>query len=90
MANQTSNQTGPEPGMEEQEGRIREVQALLRDMRYRSCDGQRNLAENEKTQAEKCKFVHRTHTSINVTPLNLIPFAATSLMMNPPNPKTVV
>lgn len=37
---------------------MREVQAMLREMRYRSCVGQKKLADKEKTEAEKCKFIH--------------------------------
>uniref|UniRef100_A0A8D3CPA0 Laminin subunit alpha-5 n=1 Tax=Scophthalmus maximus TaxID=52904 RepID=A0A8D3CPA0_SCOMX len=37
----------------ERERKMREVQAMLREMRYRSCVGQKKLADKEKTEAEK-------------------------------------
>ncbi|XP_047186725.1 laminin subunit alpha-5 isoform X2 [Scophthalmus maximus] len=53
-ANRSSlNDTGAEHDYEERERKMREVQAMLREMRYRSCVGQKKLADKEKTEAEK-------------------------------------
>ncbi|XP_067382208.1 laminin subunit alpha-5 isoform X2 [Channa argus] len=54
MANRSSqNDTGEKQDNDERERMMREVQAMLREMRYRSCAGQKKLAEKEKTEAEK-------------------------------------
>lgn len=57
MANQSLNETDGEQDGEEQQRKIEEVQAMLREMRYRSCVGQKKMADKEKSEAEKCKFV---------------------------------
>ncbi|XP_045913044.1 laminin subunit alpha-5 isoform X2 [Micropterus dolomieu] len=54
LANRSSlNNTEAEQDDEERERKMREVQAMLREMRYRSCVGQKKLADREKTEAEK-------------------------------------
>ncbi|KAM4737780.1 laminin subunit alpha-5 isoform 2-T2 [Anableps anableps] len=53
MANQSLNETEVDQNVEGQERKIREVQAMLREMRYRSCVGQKKLADKEKSEAEK-------------------------------------
>lgn len=59
MANRSSlNDTEAEQDDGERERKMREVQAMLREMRYRSCVGQKKVADREKTEAEKCKFIH--------------------------------
>lgn len=58
-ANRSSlNDTEAEQDVEERERKMREVQAMMREMRFRSCVGQKKLADKEKTAAEKCKFIH--------------------------------
>lgn len=66
MANRSSlNDTEADQDVGERERKMREVQAMLREMRYRSCVGQKKLADKEKAEAEKCKFIHsdETHTA---------------------------
>ncbi|TMS15950.1 Laminin subunit alpha-5 [Larimichthys crocea] len=59
MANRSShNDTEAEPDHESRQKKLREVQAMLREMRYRSCVGQKKVADKEKTEAEKCKLIH--------------------------------
>ncbi|XP_015258525.1 PREDICTED: laminin subunit alpha-5, partial [Cyprinodon variegatus] len=53
MANQSLNETDGEQDGEEQQRKIEEVQAMLREMRYRSCVGQKKMADKEKSEAEK-------------------------------------
>uniref|UniRef100_A0AAQ4S3F6 Laminin subunit alpha-5 n=1 Tax=Gasterosteus aculeatus aculeatus TaxID=481459 RepID=A0AAQ4S3F6_GASAC len=54
MANRTSlNDTEAEQDDGERERKMREVQAMLREMRYRSCVGQKRLADEEKTAAQE-------------------------------------
>lgn len=58
MANRSSlNITEAELEDEERERKMREVEAMLREMRYRSCVGQKKVAEKEKMEAGKRKFV---------------------------------
>lgn len=58
MANRTSlNDTEAEQDDGERERKMREVQAMLREMRYRSCVGQKRLADEEKTAAQECKVL---------------------------------
>ncbi|XP_070695085.1 laminin subunit alpha-5 [Pempheris klunzingeri] len=53
-ANRSSlNDTEAEEDIGEREKKMREVQAMLREMRYRSCVGQKKVAGKEKTEAEK-------------------------------------
>ncbi|XP_022051460.2 laminin subunit alpha-5 isoform X1 [Acanthochromis polyacanthus] len=47
------NETEADQDDEEKETKLREVQAMLREMRYRSCVGQKKMADKEKTEAEK-------------------------------------
>lgn len=59
MANRSlQNDTEVEQDEEERERMMREVQAMLREMRFRSCVGQKKVADKEKTQAEKREFIH--------------------------------
>ncbi|KAM6924368.1 laminin subunit alpha-5 [Xenentodon cancila] len=53
MANQTLNKTEAQQDIEDQAGKMKEAEALLREMRYRSCVGQRNQTDKEKTEADK-------------------------------------
>ncbi|XP_037333672.2 laminin subunit alpha-5 isoform X2 [Pungitius pungitius] len=54
MANRTSlNDTEAEYDNGDREKKMRDVQAMLREMRYRSCVGQKKLADKEKTAAQK-------------------------------------
>ncbi|XP_036961278.1 laminin subunit alpha-5 isoform X1 [Acanthopagrus latus] len=54
MANRSSlNKTEAEQDDDERERKMREVEAMLREMRYRSCVGQKKVANKEKTEAEK-------------------------------------
>lgn len=65
MANRSShNDTEAEPDHESREKKLREVQAMLREMRYRSCVGQKKVADKEKTEAEKCKFIHSDSNTV--------------------------
>ncbi|XP_053174071.1 laminin subunit alpha-5 [Scomber japonicus] len=53
-ANRSSvNDTEVTQDVAQRERMMREVQAMLREMRYRSCVGQKKLADKEKTEAEK-------------------------------------
>lgn len=55
MANRSlQNDTESDQDTEERERMLREVQAMLREMRDRSCVGQTKLAEKEKEAAKKC------------------------------------
>ncbi|XP_006810083.1 laminin subunit alpha-5-like, partial [Neolamprologus brichardi] len=47
------NETEAEEDGEERERKMREVQAMLREMRHRSCTGQMKMADKEKAEAEK-------------------------------------
>lgn len=59
MANRSSlNNTEEEQEEDERERMMREAQVMLREMRFRSCAGQKKVADKEKTEAEKCKFKH--------------------------------
>lgn len=59
MANRSLlNETDTDQDDDEREKIIREVQAMLREMRYRSCVGQKKLAEKEKMEAENCEFLY--------------------------------
>lgn len=49
------NDTEVEQDLGEREEKMREVEAMLREMRNRSSAGQRGVAEREKAEAEKCK-----------------------------------
>ncbi|XP_026188237.1 laminin subunit alpha-5 isoform X2 [Mastacembelus armatus] len=54
MANRSSlNNTETEQDSEDRERKMREVQAMLREMKFRSCMGQKKLADKEKTEAQK-------------------------------------
>ncbi|KAM9785933.1 laminin subunit alpha-5 [Neosynchiropus ocellatus] len=54
MANRTStNETEDEQDDDEREKKMAEVQSMLRDMRFRSCVGQKKVAEKEKNEAER-------------------------------------
>ncbi|XP_034550802.1 laminin subunit alpha-5 [Notolabrus celidotus] len=54
MANRSSsNNTEADLEDEERERKMREVEAMLREMRYRSCVGQKKVAEKERTEAGK-------------------------------------
>uniref|UniRef100_A0A096M5Y4 Uncharacterized protein n=1 Tax=Poecilia formosa TaxID=48698 RepID=A0A096M5Y4_POEFO len=53
LANLSRNETEGDQDVEGQEAKIREVQAILREMRYRSCVGQKKLADKEKNETEK-------------------------------------
>ncbi|CAJ1084378.1 laminin subunit alpha-5 isoform X1 [Xyrichtys novacula] len=54
MANRSStNNTEAELEDEERERKMREVDAMLREMRYRSCVGQKKVADKERAEAEK-------------------------------------
>uniref|UniRef100_A0A3B4YWT5 Laminin A chain n=1 Tax=Stegastes partitus TaxID=144197 RepID=A0A3B4YWT5_9TELE len=54
MANRSVlNDTEAEQDDDERDTKLREVQAMLREMRYRSCVGQKKIADKEKTEAEK-------------------------------------
>ncbi|XP_041655744.1 laminin subunit alpha-5 isoform X2 [Cheilinus undulatus] len=54
LVNRSSlNNTEVELEDEERERKIREVEAMLREMRYRSCVGQKKVAEKERTEAGK-------------------------------------
>uniref|UniRef100_A0A671Z1U8 Laminin subunit alpha-5 n=1 Tax=Sparus aurata TaxID=8175 RepID=A0A671Z1U8_SPAAU len=54
MANRSSlNETEAVQDDDERERKMREVEAMLREMRYRSCVGQKKVANKEKTEAEK-------------------------------------
>lgn len=55
-ANQTTlNDTEVEHDLGDREAKMREVEAMLREMRHRSSATQRGVAEREKTEAEKRK-----------------------------------
>ncbi|KAF7657013.1 hypothetical protein LDENG_00033110, partial [Lucifuga dentata] len=47
------NKTEVEQDEEEKERKMREMEAMLREMRFRSCVGQKKLADKEKAEAEK-------------------------------------
>lgn len=58
MANRSSlNETEAVQDDDERERKMREVEAMLREMRYRSCVGQKKVANKEKTEAEKREFI---------------------------------
>lgn len=67
MANRSSlNDTEVEQDVEERDRKLREVQAMLREMRHRSHMGQMKLAERERMEAEKCKKAqHETQLDLN-------------------------
>lgn len=52
-ANRSLNSTEEEQDEDERARMLNQVQAMLREMRFRSCSRQKNMAEREKTQAEK-------------------------------------
>lgn len=59
MTNRSSlNDTEAEQDDDDRERKMREVQAMMREMRNRTFVGQRKLADKEKTEAGKCKFIH--------------------------------
>ncbi|XP_053279907.1 laminin subunit alpha-5 [Pleuronectes platessa] len=63
MSNRSwSNETEAEQDVEELERKMREVQAMLREMRSRSCVGQKKVADRERTQAEK--LLQRVHKEL--------------------------
>ncbi len=71
MANRSSlNDTEAEQDDEDRERMMREVEAMLREMRYRSCVGQKKLADKEKMEAEKCEQTHRSTTHSDKSPVN--------------------
>ncbi|KAM9343060.1 laminin subunit alpha-5 isoform 2-T2 [Pholidichthys leucotaenia] len=52
--NTTNNDNdGGDTDAEEREVKLREVQAMLREMRFRSCMGQRRIAERERNETQK-------------------------------------
>ncbi|XP_031700147.1 laminin subunit alpha-5 isoform X2 [Anarrhichthys ocellatus] len=54
MANRTwLNDSDAEQDIGQREKKMREVQAMLREMKYRSCVGQKKLADKEKVEAQK-------------------------------------
>ncbi|XP_053704727.1 laminin subunit alpha-5 isoform X1 [Synchiropus splendidus] len=54
MANRTSmNETEDDQDDDERARKMAEVQSMLREMRFRSCVGQKKVAEKEKNEAEK-------------------------------------
>lgn len=68
MANKSlMNDTDVDQDDDERENKFREVQTMLREMRYRSCVGQMKMAEKEKTEAEKCKRTQNTSYSLHMT-----------------------
>lgn len=55
MANQSSlNVSEADQDVGERERKMREVEAMLREMRHRSSATQKKMADREKTEAEKC------------------------------------
>lgn len=56
LANQSLNETETGQDDEEREMKMREVQAIMREMRLRNLTGQKYLADREKMEADKCKF----------------------------------
>ncbi|KAM3872260.1 laminin subunit alpha-5 [Diretmus argenteus] len=53
-ANRSShNETEGEQDEDQKESKMREVEAMLREMRYRSCVGQKKVADREKIEAKK-------------------------------------
>ncbi|XP_054881817.1 laminin subunit alpha-5-like, partial [Poeciliopsis prolifica] len=73
MANQSQNETEDDQDVEGQEAKIREVQAILREMRFRSCVGQKKLADKEKNETEKLldrvikELENRQQENVNLT-----------------------
>lgn len=64
MANRSSlNETEGVQDDDERERKMREVEAMLREMRYRSCVGQKKVANKEKTEAEKREFIRSVNTN---------------------------
>lgn len=54
MANRSLlNETEADQDENEREKKMREVEAMMREMRYRSCVGQKKLADKEKAESEK-------------------------------------
>jgi len=59
MTNQTSlNASEAEQDEGERERKMREVQAMLREMRNRCVAGQKKLSDKEKMEAEKCEYFY--------------------------------
>lgn len=68
MANQTTlNNTEAEHDLGERERKMREVEAMLREMRHRSSAAQRGVAEQERTEAEKRKDGTHTRTRTHLS-----------------------
>ncbi|XP_043984093.1 laminin subunit alpha-5 isoform X1 [Gambusia affinis] len=73
LVNQSRNETEGDQDVEGQEAKIREVQAMLREMRYRSCVGQKKLADKEKNETEKLldrvikELANRQQENVNLT-----------------------
>ncbi|XP_013886048.1 laminin subunit alpha-5 [Austrofundulus limnaeus] len=53
LANQSLNETETGQDDDERERKMREVQAIMREMRLRNLTGQKNLADREKMEADK-------------------------------------
>ncbi|CAG6021972.1 unnamed protein product [Menidia menidia] len=53
MSNRSVNDSDGEQDVEDREKKTREVQAMLREMRFRSCARQKKVAERERAEAEK-------------------------------------
>lgn len=53
MVNRSLNNTEAVQDGKERERMMNEVQAMLREMRFKSCTGQTKVADKEKTAAEK-------------------------------------
>ncbi|XP_037833033.1 laminin subunit alpha-5 isoform X1 [Kryptolebias marmoratus] len=59
LANQSLNETETEQDEEKRERMMRKAQAMMREMRFRSCVGQKKIADKEKLEAEK--LLDRVH-----------------------------
>uniref|UniRef100_A0AAV2LXJ7 Laminin subunit alpha-5 n=1 Tax=Knipowitschia caucasica TaxID=637954 RepID=A0AAV2LXJ7_KNICA len=53
MSNRSLNTTEEDQDDDERARMMNQVAAMLREMRFRSCSGQKKIAEHEKTQAQK-------------------------------------
>ncbi|KAK7884079.1 hypothetical protein WMY93_027202 [Mugilogobius chulae] len=53
MANRSLNATDDDQDEEKREKLLNQAQAMLREMRFKSCSGQKKIAEHELTEAQK-------------------------------------
>ncbi|XP_037539701.1 laminin subunit alpha-5 [Nematolebias whitei] len=72
LTNQSLNETETEQDEEERETKMRDVQAMIREMRLECCVRQKQLADKEKSEAEKLlDRVHKELANLHAESQNL-------------------